>query len=482
MKKSIRINYLLNTAYQILILLVPLVTTPYISRKLGANGIGIYSYTYSVISYFVLVAVMGTASYAQRTIAYYQNDIENRSRKFFDILSFRCIGTGVCVVLYIFYLLSPLCKYLEVSIIQILYLLSVAIDVSWLFQGMEDFKKIVLRNTIMKIINIALIFLFVKCQEDATKYTLILAGMNFIANLSIWGYVPRYIKWVPISKWSPFGDMKEIFSLFVPTIAIQIYTVLDKTMIGYFSVDAIENGYYEQTEKVVRMALAVVTSLGTVMIPRIAQLYHEQDFQKIKDYLEKSCQFIWFLGIPIMFGLMGCSHIFVPVFYGSNYEKVMILLPVYSSLILAVGISNICGCQFLIPTKKQNVYTRAVIVSAIVNLVLNCFLIPRYLSVGAAIASVIGEYIGAIVMLIYMEAKGYISIKRIIRDSVKNWISGLIMFFVVLKLCEYVEYSILSLIGLIASGCIVYFTVLFLLKDMFFVNNVKRIIKRISGT
>ena len=388
MKKSIRINYLLNTAYQVLILLVPLVTTPYISRKLGANGIGIYSYTYSVISYFVLVAVMGTASYAQRTIAYYQNDIENRSRKFFDILSFRCMGTVFCIVLYSVYLFSPLCKYVEVSIIQILYLLSVAIDVSWLFQGMEDFKKIVLRNTIMKIINIALIFLFVKYQEDVTKYTLILAGMNFIANFSIWGYVPRYIKWIPISKWNPFGDLKEIFSLFVPTIAIQIYTVLDKTMIGYFAIDAIENGYYEQTEKVVRMALALVTSLGTVMIPRIAQLYHEQNVQKIKDYLEKSCQFIWFLGIPIMFGLMGCSKIFVPVFYGSNYEKVMILLPIYSSLILAVGISNICGCQFLIPTKKQNVYSRAVIVSAMVNLTLNSFLIPRYLSVGAAIASV----------------------------------------------------------------------------------------------
>lgn len=481
MKKSIRINYLLNTSYQILILLVPLVTTPYISRKLEASGIGIYSYTYSVISYFVLVAVMGTASYAQRTIAYYQNDVENRSRKFFDILSFRCVGTGVYSVLYIVYFFSPLCKYVEVSIIQILYLLSVAIDVSWLFQGMEDFKKIVLRNTIMKIINIVLIFLFVKCQEDVTKYTLILAGMNFITNLSIWGYVPQYIKWIPVSQWNPFGEMKEIFSLFIPTVAIQIYTVLDKTMIGYFAIDAVENGYYEQTEKVVRMALAIVTSLGTVMIPRIAQLYHEQNIQKIKNYLEKSCQFIWFLGIPIMLGLMGCSKIFVPVFYGSNYEKVMILLPIYSSLILAVGISNICGCQFLIPTKKQNVYTKAVIISAIINLALNCFLIPRYLSVGAALASVIGEYIGAILMLIYMEKNGYMSIKTIIRYSIKNWISGLIMFGVVLKLCAYVEYSIISLIVVIAGGCIVYFTVLFLLKDMFLVNNVKRIINRISN-
>lgn len=481
MKNSIRINYLLNTTYQILILLVPLITTPYISRTLGANGIGVYSYTYSVISYFVLVAVMGTASYAQRTIAYYQYDVENRSKKFFDILSFRCIGTLGCIVLYVVYWCSPLCKYSEVSAIQVLYLLSVVVDISWLFQGMEDFKKIVLRNTVMKIINIILIFLFIKSQEDVIKYTLILAGMNFIANLSVWGYVPQYIKWVPISEWKPFGDMKEIISLFAPTVAIQVYTVLDKTMIGYFAIDAVENGYYEQTDKVVRMALAVVTSLGTVMIPRIAQLYHEQSIKKIKDYLEKSYQFIWFLGIPIMLGLIGCSKIFVPVFYGSGYEKITFLLPIYSSLILAVGVSNICGCQFLIPTKRQSVYTKAVVLSAIVNFCLNCFLIPRYLSVGAVIASVVGEYIGALFMLIYMEIKGYISIKRIIYVSLKNWISGIIMFLTVFILCEYMEYSLLSLVMVIICGCIVYVVGLFLLRDKFFVNNVKHILKRIIG-
>ena len=147
-KKSIAVNYILNTTYQILILIVPLITTPYISRVLGAEGIGVYSYTYSVVSYFLIVAAMGTTTYGQRTIAYYQDDKYKRSCKFFELLLFRALTTGVCSIGYIWNLCSPYCQYNKVATIQIIYLIAIAFDISWLFQGLEDFKRIVLRNTI----------------------------------------------------------------------------------------------------------------------------------------------------------------------------------------------------------------------------------------------------------------------------------------------------------------------------------------------
>lgn len=158
MGKSIKVNYFLNMSYQVLVLLVPIVTTPYIARTLGAEGIGIYSYTYSVVSCFVLAAVMGTTSYAQRTIAYYQNDVVERSRKFFDVFSFRLVTTLLCSAVYCVYLASGFCKYKVPALVQMLYLVAVAADVSWLFQGMEEFKKIVVRDTLTKLLNVFLLF------------------------------------------------------------------------------------------------------------------------------------------------------------------------------------------------------------------------------------------------------------------------------------------------------------------------------------
>ena len=324
-KKSVTANYLFNTAYQILILIVPLITTPYISRILGAEGIGVYSYTYSVVSYFLIAAAMGTTTYGQRTIAYYQDDEYKRSCKFFEILLFRIISTSICCITYISYLLSPFCKYNKIAWLQIIYLVAISFDISWLFQGLEDFKKIVLRNTIAKIFNIVLILTMVTNKTDVDKYTLILAGMTFVANISVWPYVPRVISRVNIVDIKPFHNTKDILLLFIPTIAIQVNAVLDKTMIGGFAINAAENGYYEQTEKVVRMALAVVTSLGTVMIPRIAKLYHDKNAKQMQQYIEKSYQFVWLIGVPIMLGLIAITDVFVPVFYGEGYDRIKIL-------------------------------------------------------------------------------------------------------------------------------------------------------------
>lgn len=479
MKKNLKLNYILNTAYQVLVLIVPLITTPYISRTLGANSIGIYSYTYSIISYFMLFAVMGTSTYAQRTIAYYQDDKRQRSIKFFDILSFRVITTLVCVFIYGIYLALPICKYREIAIIQLIYLISVAADVSWLFQGMEDFKRIVFRNTVAKIFNIFLVFVLVKTSSDVGIYTTILVGMTLVANISIWPYIPKYVERVSVKELKPFADMREIISLFAPTIAIQVYAVLDKTMIGYFAVDAVENGYYEQTEKVVRMALAIVTSLGTVMIPRIAQLFHDDAWDKIKYYLTKSYQFVWFLGIPIMCGLIGVADIFVPVFYGPGYEKIQVLLPIYSCLVVAVALSNVTGCQYLIPTKKQNVYTMAVGVSAVLNLLLNSILIPRFLSVGAAIASVSAEMMGALIMLVYVQRNKMIDIIGIFKLSYKNWIAGIVMLIVTKQVGSLMNPSVITLCFSIIVGIFTYMIMLLIQRDKFFLENAKTVVCKV---
>lgn len=480
-KKSVTANYLFNTAYQILILIVPLITTPYISRILGAEGIGVYSYTYSVVSYFLIAAAMGTTTYGQRTIAYYQDDEYKRSCKFFEILLFRIISTSICCITYISYLLSPFCKYNKIAWLQIIYLVAISFDISWLFQGLEDFKKIVLRNTIAKIFNIVLILTMVTNKADVDKYTLILAGMTFVANISVWPYVPRVISRVNIADIKPFHNTKDILLLFIPTIAIQVNAVLDKTMIGGFAINAAENGYYEQTEKVVRMALAVVTSLGTVMIPRIAKLYHDKNAKQMQQYIEKSYQFVWLIGVPIMLGLIAITDVFVPVFYGEGYDRIKILLPIYSISVIPVALSNVTGCQFLIPTQKQNVYSAAVLSSTLVNIVLNTIFIPTFLANGAAVASVIAESVGCLVMLVYVQMRKYVDVKKVFLISIKKWVAGILMLVCIKVSGKILGVSVKDLVLMIIEGGVVYFATLLIVKDDFFCTNVNVIEKKFKG-
>lgn len=480
-KSSIKVNYLLNTAYQILVTIVPIIITPYIARVLGADGIGVYSYTYSIISYFLLIAVMGTSTFGQRSIAYCQEDRKQRSIKFFEVLVFRIVTVFVSCIAYVLYLYYAHIDNIDIAALQIIYLVAVIFDITWFFQGLEDFKRVILRNTVVKIFNVFLIFIFVKKASDVAIYTFILAGMTLVGNLSVWVYLPKYLQRVRISELRPFANFKEIFLLFIPTVAVQIYAVVDKTMIGELTVGSSENGYYDQTEKVVRMALAIITSLGTVMIPRIAHVFSEQNYDLIQKYLRKSYKFVWFLGIPLMLGLIGITPVFVPVFYGPGYDKINTLLPIYSCLIIAVSISNVTGCQFLIPTKRQNIYTLAVTCSAIINIFLNILLIPKMLSVGAVIASVCAEFLGAIIMIVYVQAKNQINVRTVLKDSTKNWIAGIIMLVLLLLLSNRLNPTVISLCGLILLGAAVYFGILFLIRDEFILEYTNIVISKLKS-
>lgn len=478
MKNSIKYNYILNTSYQILIMIVPLITTPYISRVLGADGIGIYSYTYSIISYFVLVAVMGTSTFGQRTIAYYQEDKERRSRVFYEIFILRIVSTLICSSIYFCYLFNFVQSNIDIAVIQSLYLIAVLFDITWFFQGLENFRTIVFRNALVKLINILLVFVLIKTERDVWKYTLLLSLMTLLGNLTLWIYIPKFIQKIPVKTIKPFSNIKEIIALFLPAVAVQIYTVLDKTMLGLSAPSLTENGYYEQTEKIVRLALAIVTSLGTVMIPRIAKVFADKEYSLMKEYLKGSFQFVWLLGIPLFFGIAGTVEIFVPIFFGPGFDKIELLLPAYSLIIIPVSLSNVIGCQFLIPTKQQNIYTVAVVLSAGVNFILNSYLIPRFLSLGAAAASVSAEWFGALFMIVYTTKRGQIDLKNLIVSSWKNWLSATVMFCILLLLQNRLPVNIYALGILILSGILIYIIFLLLLKDEFFIDNVSSLVKK----
>ena len=483
-KKSITRNYIYNMIYQVLILVLPLVTTPYLSRVLGAEGIGIYGYTYAVVTYFILFGSLGVAMYGQREIAYAQENIEARKKTFIEIVLFRFVTIAIATVFYYFFFIKG-AEYQIYYQILLLELIAAAFDISWFFQGMEEFKRTVTRNVLVRICSVSLVFILVKTKEDLAKFTLIYSLADLIGNLSLWLYVPKYVKGVKVKNINAFRHLPQIILLFIPQIANQIYKILDTTMIGALVADKAETGYYEQGQKVIRLLLTVVTSLGVVMVPRMASTFISGDNEKIKDYLKMSFRFVFFLAFPIMFGITSIAESFVPVFFGEGYDKVVILISIISPILLLMGMANVLGTQYLLPTKRQKEYTISVLIGLTVNFILNYILIKQYASIGASIATVISELV--VVVIQYQYIKKDINFKTLLNLAWKYLVAGLTMFAVcfgvrlllnanvintaLLDFADNIQMSrtyfinTTAIISQMAVGALTYFVVLVLLKD-----------------
>ena len=355
---------------------------------------------------------MGVALYGQREIAYVGNDKAKSKKTFWEIVLCRFVTMMVAIVIYyIFYMRKG--EYAVYYRIWLLELFATIFDISWFFQGLEDFKKTVVRNVIVRLVSVTLIFVLVKTPEDLIKYITIYAIADLVGNLSLWLYLPRYFKGVKVNNIKVFSHLPAIILLFIPQIANQIYNLLDKTMIGKIILDKSEVGYYEQGQKVIRVLLTIVTSLGIVMIPRMASTFASGDKEKIREYMEKSFKFVFFLAFPIMFGIMSVSESFVPIFFGEGYDKVSILINVISPTILLTGLANVMGTQYLLPTKRQKEYTMSILGGLIVNFILNYILIKLCNSIGASIATVVSQLV-VVIIEFYMIRKD-INIKKVIK-------------------------------------------------------------------
>lgn len=475
-KKSIKKNYLYNVSYQVLLLIVPFITMPYLSRVLGAGGIGTYSYMESIVSYFTLFATLGIATYGKREISYVQDDRKKRSKIFWNTKALEGITSLLCFLVYIVFAISQ--ENAALYLVLSFNILAITTDIAWFFQGMEEFGKIVLRNFLFKILNIIYIFIFIRQREDLVLYLLGNAVFLFLSSVSLWFSISKYVDKPCIKELRPFSNIKVVLTLFIPTVAIQIYTVLDKTMIGIITHNSFENGYYEQAIRISKMLLTLVTALGTVMIPRIGFHFEHGENEKIRNYMYRAYRFVWFLGIPLCLGLVGISSNFVGWFYGKGFEKVIPLLKILSFLILAIGISNVTGTQFLIPTKRQNIFTGTVIIGAATNFVMNLVLIPRYQAIGAAIASVVAEVIIAVVQLIIVRKE--FSMREVIRSSRNYLFAGMWMLLLLVCMEKRLESSILNTLMMVLAGSSVYFLILIITGDSFFKDNVNRIWSKIK--
>ena len=470
-KKSITKNYIYNLIYQILTILLPLVTTPYLSRVLGAENIGIYSYTFSITTYFIIFGNMGISLYGQREIAYLQNDKYKRTKTFWEIVILKLITTSVSIIVFYFAFINGTQYNLYYTILS-LNLVSTAIEIIWFFQGLEEFKKTVTRNILVKLFCFLAIFIFVRNSNDLWKYFLIYGLSEVLGNFTLWIYLPKYICKIKIKDLNIIKHIKPTIVLFVPQISSQIYAMLDKTMLGNVYSDKSEVGYYEQAQKIINLCIAIVTSLGTVLIPRIANVFSTGNTKKLKEYIVKSFKFTYFLALPMIFGIFIIAKEFVPIFFGSGYDRVVTILKVISPIILLTGMTNVIGKQFLLPTKKEKIYTIAIIMGTITNGVLNYIFIPYEGAVAASLTTIIGELVILIIEVIFTRKE--IKFIKIIKSCWKYLLASVLMCLI----CELIKHFIIdSIFVSVPIAIVVYVVVLLIAKDDIINEIIKKVLK-----
>lgn len=449
MKKENK-NFLYNMIYQIFIFVIPLITTPYISRILGVNNIGIYSYTYSIVNYFMLCSMLGINNYGAREIAKVAKKKEELSHKFWSIYTLQIILTIIMSIIYFAIILNTKYEYKNIMILQYIFLLSVAIDINWFFFGMEKFKITISRNIIIKIMSLIMIFIFVKNNTDLWKYTLIMSVSTLLSQMYLWTFLKKYINKAKITIEEILSHIKPCLILFIPVIAYSVYRIMDKTMIGMFS-NTIELGNYESAEKIINIPISFITALGTVMLPHMSKI-DEKDFnKKILDTFELCFCFV----IPMALGLFAISENFSDLFFGMEFSKTGKLIKILISTVIFSAIANIIRTSYLIPKAKDKIYVNSTVLGAIVNLILNLVFIKKYGSYGACIGTIAAEFIVMFYQII--KTREFINYKNIIKIFNKYFIKSLFMMSIIVIIGLIIKNKYVKIIIQLLIGSLVYF-------------------------
>jgi len=455
-------------------MILPLVTAPYIARVIGVQGTGVYSYTYSVARYFLLVAMLGVNHYGNRQMAAIRENKEKRNKVFSSIYSLQLMTSGIVIILYVFYLIYFVDENKIIATLQICYVIAAALDINWVFFGLEEFKITVSSKFLIKIATVAAVFIFVKDVDDLWIYTLIMSTGYLIGQMYLWVFLRKHVKFVRVKFSDVISNLKPTLCLFFPVMATSVYRVMDKIMIGFFS-SMVQVGLYENAEKIIMVSLGGMSALGTVMLPRMANLAANGKIEESRKYLIKSMKFAMFMACAIGFGIASVSKEFAPIFFGKEFQESSAIMLGLAPTVIFISWANVIRTQYLIPNSKDKIYLYSVCLGAIVNVALNWIFISNLGAMGAVIGTIATEAIVAIYQTIKSRKK--LDVLIYLKNSGIFIFSGSVMFIAVRVVAYLMKPSILSLLVEIFIGGIIYLGILaikFIVKDKNLINYIKK--------
>lgn len=462
MTKTMRKNYIYNVSVQIVSMLTPLVTAPYLARVLGEDGVGTHSYVLSIATYFALFAALGLSSYGLREVSRVRDDRVKSSRLFWELSIIRLANTAISSLLYVLFIWAiggDWRVYLSIGFT----ILATGVDCTWFFQAKENFKSLMFRNLSVKLLSMCLVFLLVRDADDVALYCAIQTGSVFVSNLALWPQLKKMVRRIPLHRLRFSRHYKEVLVYFVPTIATSVYTVLDKTMIGAITQDMAQNGFYENAHKIVNILLTVVTSLNVVVGVRTSYLFGQNKEEEVRNHIRDTFRFMYMITFPLCAGLVACGYGFALEFYGANFEEAGYMIMAFAPLLFVIGTSNVLGSLYLTPSGQRGRSNRAIIIGAVTNLVLNSVLIPRLGAYGAVIASVSAELVISSLYLRFSHE--FISAWQLLGMAARYAFYAAVMFVPIYWMGQVMEVEAYTILCQVAVGGLIYGGLLILFRD-----------------
>ncbi|MFA6755253.1 MAG: flippase [Bacilli bacterium] len=478
--KNLKVNVLFNFLSQVLTLIIPLITTPYLSRVLHEEGNGQISYSLSIITIFVLFSSLGFTTYGQREIAKVRDDKTLKSKVFWEIVISKFFTTilSACVFFCFYFTIGfKKCDYL--ILIFSIEIFSNIFDITFLFYGEENFKSLAIRTILFKLLGLILIFCFVKTENDTWIYALCLSLSLLFSYLIMWPSLKNKISFIPFKELSLKRHFVPALRIFLPQLAVVIFSTLDKSMIGWFSSNSdYDNGCYEQAYKINSAALLLVTVISPVFAPRNAYDYEHKNMDQLKRHLNFSIHYTWMIGLPLIAGFYVLAGNLCTWYLGSGYDEVPLLLKIMSIRFVSSGFSELCGNQLFIAIGKEKSVTIATFFAAFLNCILNYFFITWWGAIGAAISTAICECVVALILIILSIKEKLILKFDFIKCLWKYLLSSIIMFVTIYFIQKVLPNEIWSFCVIVLIGGIEYFLCLIVLKEEYLLTFIKNVTKK----
>ena len=475
---NLKKNFAYQIAYQILTIIFPLITSPYLSRVLGPEGLGEYSYTYSIAYYFSLFILLGVNNYGTREIAKVKDNKSERTVVFWSIYYVQFIAGIIIVTLYI---LTQMIFRQDSALasIQLLYVLSAVLDINWLFFGLERFKVTVTRNCIVKIITVLSIFIFVHDNGDTTAYAVIMALGFLLSQLVLWPFAKSEIVFKKIERATIVANIKPLLVLFVPVIAVSLFKYMDKIMLGAMYSKS-ELGLYDNTEKIMSIPTSVITAVGTVMLPRISYLLDKTDSEsKIMKYIKLSMSGSLMVASALSFGTAAIADNFSIWFWGEEFASCGNLIKAISITVIFLSWANVIRTQYLIPYGKNSIFVKATIYGATINIIINILLIKKYGAMGTVIGTVVAEFVVAFYQTI--KCRKDLPVWNYFIQCIPYISAGIVMYITITCVSLFNLASLPMLILQMVCGGLVYICLILIYIVGFKKITVKEIIKFVKG-
>ncbi len=406
MMNKIKRNIFSQSFCQIVNTVIPFLISPYLTRVLGAENLGIYSYRLSLVSYFTLIAMQGMLNYGTKKIAENSKDSETQERMFYHLAFIQCVIAAIVTVVYVIFAFFVFDRDI-ISLIMCLNIICCMFDFHWLLYGKEDFHITTVVNLIVRLMYVISIFLFVKTPNDLNYYVIIMSLTTVVTNLLLLGVIGKKIRLRKFSLPS-FKEAKkhiwENFVLFVPIAAQTVYHVMDKTMLGILS-SYEQTGYYYNADKLISIPVSLIACVCVVLMPRITALLSSNDNDKKALVRHTTMQAIVCLSSAFCFGIIAVAEDFVPLYFGSGFLECIPIVRMLSVVIILKSVSEGLKTQYLIPQNNNACIISSVSIGCLLNLFINMLLIPKMGAKGAVIGTIAAELIAVFVQILFVCVK-----------------------------------------------------------------------------